>query len=132
MVNTPKPVIQVSATELRAGGGTRMLMGGQALRVICVTGQGLAGGAAIPVYALADTDLRESGGDFRILDNTPILVTVIASGRDQRGGAVIPVYPVDVNGTYDASCFGEERCDALLLESGDYLLLEDGFRICLE
>lgn len=109
-----------------------MLMGGQALRVTCVSGQGLAGGHAIPVYALADTDLRENGGDFRVLDNTPVVVTLIASGagREQRGGAVIPVYPVDAAGAYDATCFAAPAPgpsgDARLLESGDYRLLESG------
>lgn len=138
-VNTPKPVVSVPLADLTIGGGARIVRGGPAIQVRCVTGQGIEGGAALPVYALSESDARENGGDYLVLGNEPIIVQVIEAdaGRPQRGGHVFPVYPVDDAGEYDSACFGEAPTppaaeDALLLESGDYLLLETGDRLLLE
>ena len=62
--------------------------------------RGLKGGAAIPVIAIADTDLEANGGTYRLKAGPAIPMTVV-TGEPIKGGSARVVYPVDLNGDYD-------------------------------
>ena len=62
----------------------------------------LIGGAAIPVIAIADTDLEANGGTYRLMAGPAIPMRVV-TGEPIKGGAAMVVYPVDRAGDYDAT-----------------------------
>lgn len=72
------------------------VQGGSAIRVkvVSTSDRALAGGPAIPVYYVQDSELRANGGQYEIQGNAPIPVVVVSDGRAVVGQAAVPVYVV--------------------------------------
>ena len=100
MKGTIKGGASVKATHVTGRGQRRRT----AFRIFNDTAQEreLIGGAAVPVIAIADTDLEENGGTYRLMAGPAIPMRAV-TGEPIQGGAAMVVYPVDRAGDYDAT-----------------------------
>jgi hypothetical protein len=72
------------------------IMGGAAKKVREVTG-GAEGGAAHPVFVIAESDLKANGGRFTLEGGEPEPIVTVTSPRYLVNTAATPVYIVSGN-----------------------------------
>lgn len=112
---------------------------GGAAQPVQTSNQQPSAGPAIPIAVLSDVEAAQRG----VTAGAYMAVVAVTDGRPRMGGAAVPVVlgtgsgwssgdpPTPVYVVYGALT-PPSSSNALLLETGDYILLEDGSKILLE